>query len=135
LEKDGMDDYADEVIYKMIKPYHVTTMPAVAAHILQMMKTSSPAGSATALRARAGRIDYLKEVLPAINIPTLVIVGRDDEYTPVSKAEELQQHLQNCKLVIIEDAGHVTNLEAPAEFNEAVLRFLDGIADYTGSTF
>jgi 3-oxoadipate enol-lactonase len=67
--------------------------------------------------------------LPTINIPTLVIVGRQDEFTPVAKAEELQQSLQNCKLVIIEDAGHMPNLEHPEEFNIAVLDFLEGITD------
>jgi pimeloyl-ACP methyl ester carboxylesterase len=129
LEKEGMDTYADEVIYKMIKPEHVTSQPNVAAHIIKMMKGTSPTGAATALRARAERIDYLKYVLPTINIPTLVIVGRQDEFTPVAKAEELQQSLQNCKLVIIEDAGHMPNLEHPDEFNTAVLDFLEGISN------
>ena len=129
LEKEGMDTYSDEVIYKMIKPEHVASQPAVAAHIIKMMKATPPKGAATALRARAERIDYLKDVLPTINIPTLVIVGRQDEFTPVAKAEELQQSLQNCKLVIIEDAGHMPNLEHPEEFNNAVLEFLEGISD------
>jgi 3-oxoadipate enol-lactonase len=129
LEKEGMDTYSDEVIYKMIKPEHVASQPAVAAHIIKMMKATSPKGAASALRARAERIDYLKDVLPTINIPTLVIVGRQDEFTPVAKAEELQQSLQNCKLVIIEDAGHMPNLEHPEEFNTAVLDFLEGISD------
>lgn len=132
LEKDGLDAYSDEVIYKMITPEHVSSQPDVSTHVLKMMKATSPKGAATALRARAERIDYLKEVLPAINIPTLVIVGREDEYTPVAKAEELQQNLQNCKLVIIEDAGHMPNLEHPYEFNTAVLDFLEGISN-TGS--
>jgi len=129
LEKEGMEGYSDEVIYKMIKPEHVASQPAVAAHIIKMMKATPPKGAATALRARAERIDYLKDVLPTINIPTLVIVGRQDEFTPVAKAEELQQSLQNCKLVIIEDAGHMPNLEHPEEFNNAVLEFLEGISD------
>ena len=127
LEKEGMDAYAEEVIYKMIKPVHVNAMPNVAAHIIKMMKASLPAGAAAALRARSERIDYLTEVLPSIDIPTLVIVGRDDEFTPVAKAEELQRNLQNCKLVIIDDAGHMPNLEQPEEFNKALFQFLEAI--------
>jgi len=134
LEKEGMEAYADEVIYKMITPAHVSSQPEVAGHVLKMMKGTLPAGAATALRARAERIDYLKEVLPKIDIPTLVIVGRDDEYTPVAKAEELRDNLQNCKLVIIEDAGHMPNLEHSDEFNKAVLDFLEGI-NYSKSSF
>ncbi len=127
LEKEGMEAYADEVIYKMITPAHVSSMPQVSGHVLKMMKGTPPSGAATALRARAERIDYLKEVLPAINVPTLVIVGRDDEYTPVAKAEELKENLKNCKLAIIEDAGHMPNLEHPDEFNKVVIDFLGGI--------
>jgi 3-oxoadipate enol-lactonase len=127
LEKEGMDAYADEVIYKMITPAHVASLPAVATHIIRMMKASSPKGAATALRARAERIDYLAEILPLIDIPTLVIVGSKDEFTPVAKAEELKANLKDCKLVIIEDAGHMPNLEHPEEFNKAVLEFLKAL--------
>jgi len=128
LEKEGMDAYADEVIYKMIKPEHVKSMPEVAEHIIGMMKATSPIGAATALRARAERIDYLADVFPQIKIPTLVIVGRQDEFTPVDKAEEMKANLRDCKLVVIEDSGHMPNLEHPDEFNAVVLDFLEGIS-------
>jgi pimeloyl-ACP methyl ester carboxylesterase len=134
LENEGMEAYADEVISKMITPAHVSSMPEVAAHVIKMMKATSPVAAATALRARTERIDYLTEVLPEINIPTLVIVGREDEFTPVAKAEELKENLQNCKLVIIEDAGHMPNLEHPDEFNKAVLDFLESV-NYPESSF
>ncbi|MDB5130951.1 MAG: hypothetical protein JWR02_700 [Mucilaginibacter sp.] len=135
LEYEGMDGYASEVIGKMLRREHVESMPAVAAHVLNMMKATSPVAAATAMRARGQRIDYLKEVLPQINIPSLVIVGRQDEFTPVPKAEELRDNLQNCKLVIIEGAGHMPNLEQPEEFNTAVLDFLENISTYRGRTF
>jgi len=127
LEKEGMDAYSDEVIYKMIMPEHVSSMPTVAGHVIKMMKGTSPLAAVTALRARAKRIDYLNKVLPHISVPTLVIVGRQDEFTPVAKAEEMQQKLEHCKLVVIEDAGHMPNLEHPEEFNKAVLTFLAGV--------
>jgi 3-oxoadipate enol-lactonase len=127
LEKKGMNAYAEEVIYKMLKPEHVTSMPDAAAFVIRMMKGTNPFAAATALRARAERIDYLAEVFPAIDIPALVIVGRQDAFTPVAMAEEMKQHLQNCKLVVIEDAGHMPNLEHPDEFNEIVLEFLGGL--------
>jgi len=124
LEKEGMGPYSDEVICKMIMPEHVTSRPGVAAHLLKMMKGTSPVGAAIALRARAERIDYLADVLPKITIPTLVMVGRKDEFTPVAKAEELKENLQNCKLVIIEEAGHLPGLEQYEAFNKSVLDFL-----------
>ena len=134
LEAEGMDAYADEVIYKMIKPGHVSSMPNVSGHVIKMMKATSPLAAATAMRARSERVDYLTETLPKIDIPTLVIVGREDEFTPVAKAEELKENLQNCKLVIIENAGHMPNLEQAEEFNKAVLDFLQSV-NYSESSF
>jgi 3-oxoadipate enol-lactonase len=127
LEKEGMGLYAKEVLPKMIMPKHVASKPEMSAGLLKMMENASPVGAAAALRARAERINYLTEVLPQINIPALVIVGREDEFTPVVKAEELKQNLKQCKLVIIEEAGHLPTMEQPREFNTAVLDFLAGI--------
>jgi len=127
LEREGMDGYADEVIGKMIKPEHVTSMPKVAEHVLKMMKATSPHAAATAMRARSARIDYLKEVFPLIKIPTLVIVGRQDQFTPLPTAEEMHRHLDICKLVVIENSGHMPNLEHPDDFNEVVMDFLEGV--------
>ena len=124
LEKEGMGPYAREVIYKMIMPGHVESMPEMSAGLLKMMENAPAAGAAVALRARAERINYLAEVLPKIDIPVLVIVGRKDEFTPVAKAEELRDNLKNCRLVIIENAGHLPGMEQPEEFNKAVLDFL-----------
>jgi len=126
MEREGMGGYASESIHKMIKAEHVTTMPEVAAHVMRMMTSTNPKAAATAMRARSERIDHLTEVLPKIEIPVLVVVGRQDEFTPVAKAEEMHAALKNSKLIIIEDAGHMPNLERPGKFNEIVLEFLSG---------
>lgn len=135
METEGMNAYADESIHKMIRAAHVTTQPLVASHILKMMKGTNPLAAATAMRARGERADYLADVLPLIDIPTLIIVGRQDEFTPVEKAEEIHQNVQSSKLVIIEDAGHMPNLEQPAEFNKTMLDFLANISAYSEGTF
>ena len=128
IEKEGMDNYSYAAIYKMIKPDHVQSMPNVAHHVLKMMKETSPKAAAIALRARANRkTDYLNVVLPKINIPTLVIVGRDDEFTPVSMAEDMRSKLKNCTLKVIEDSGHMPNLEHPEEVNKVILAFISSV--------
>ncbi len=127
MEREGMDGYANESIHKMIKADHVTLMPDIAAHVMRMMTSTSPKSAATAMRARSARIDYLNEVLLEIEVPVLVIVGRQDEFTPVAKAEEMHAALRNSELAVIENAGHMPNLERPEEFNEIVLAFLAGV--------
>lgn len=57
-------------------------LPAVAEHVLGMMRGTSPEGAAAALRGRAERPDYC-ETLERVGVPTLVVVGSDDEFTPL----------------------------------------------------
>ncbi|MFI9580863.1 alpha/beta fold hydrolase [Streptomyces sp. NPDC052236] len=120
---EGMGGYADEVIDKMVAPYNITALPEVAAHVLGMMRTTPPEGAAAALRGRAERPDYC-ELLTEVTVPALVVVGVDDEYTPVSDAEFMHQQLPDSTLAVIEGSAHMPNLERPAEFNAALARFL-----------
>jgi pimeloyl-ACP methyl ester carboxylesterase len=123
LLREGMAPYADEVLPKMMAPHNVAAQPAVAAHVLRMMRGAPAAGAAAALRGRAERPDYVP-MLPQVAVPALVVVGSDDEYTPVADAEILRDGIPGSTLVVIEGAGHLPNLERPAEFNEAMTHFL-----------
>jgi pimeloyl-ACP methyl ester carboxylesterase len=127
LLREGMAAYADEELPKMVAPYNIEALPAVAEHVLGMMRATPAEGAAAALRGRAERPDYV-QLLPKITVPTLVVVGRDDTYTPVSDGEVLRDHIPDSRLVIIEGAAHLPNLERAAEFNEALAAFLAGLA-------
>lgn len=67
--------------------------------------------------------------LNKITIPTLIICGREDTVTPLEKSEYLKQHIQGATLEIIDDAGHVSNLEQPNKFNECLSEFLINLSD------
>ena len=60
-------------------------------------------------------------------MPTLVLVGRYDFYTPVALSEQLVQGIPLATLSVIEDAGHMPNLEQPEAFNSAVSAWLNGL--------
>lgn len=126
LIAEGMKRYSGEELPKMIAPHHVETMPEVAAHVLRMMETTSPLGAAAALRGRAERIDYTP-LLQQISVPTLIVVGDQDQYTPVSDARFMQERIVGSELAIINDAGHMPNLEQPTAFNTVFSRFLAGV--------
>src|SRR5262249_39458696 len=111
LLKEGMDKYAAEVLPKMIAPKTIREQPAVTEHVLLMMRTTPPEGAAAALRGRAERRDYTP-LLPQIKVPTLIIVGSDDEFTPVSDAQFMHQRIPNSNIVIIEGTGHIPNWNA-----------------------
>jgi pimeloyl-ACP methyl ester carboxylesterase len=123
LLREGMAGYADEELPKMVAPHNIEALPAVGEHVLGMMRTTQPEGAAAALRGRAERPDYV-ELLTKVSVPALVVVGREDAYTPVSDAELMHGHLPDSRLVVIEGAAHMPNLEREAEFNEALGAFL-----------
>ena len=120
---EGMHDYAEEVLPKMIAQETIEKQPEVAAHVLTMMRRTSSKGAAAALRGRAERPDYTP-LLSQITVPTLIVVGSRDEFTPISDAEFMCQRIRGSKMAVIEGAGHMPNLEKPAEFNRVVEEFL-----------
>ncbi len=59
-----------------------------------------------------------------IDVPTLIVVGKEDKLTPVKYAEFFRKHIPNSKLVVIDDASHMVMIEKPEEFNSALDSFL-----------
>lgn len=74
--------------------------------------------------ARASAASDLREVLPGVAVPTLVIHGREDRRSPLSVSEALHAGIPNSHLAVVDRAGHLTNLEAPDEFNRLLREFL-----------
>ena len=67
--------------------------------------------------------DTLDNRLQMINRPTLVIWGRDDKLVPLGFGQQFHQEIANSQLRIIENCGHIPQLECPNEFATAVLQF------------
>ncbi|MGH8993641.1 MAG: alpha/beta fold hydrolase [Acidimicrobiia bacterium] len=80
-------------------------------------------GALEAMRTRADATGRLG----GISVPTLVLVGEDDNLTPVAAATTLAEGIPGAELVVLPDVGHVSNLEGPRDFNLALDRFLDRI--------
>ncbi|TYB46342.1 alpha/beta fold hydrolase [Actinomadura chibensis] len=128
LLAEGIRPYAEEVLPKMVAPATIAELPAVAAHVLGMMLDTSPEGAAAALRGRAERPDYA-ESLAAAAVPVLIVVGGEDEYTPVEDARRMHELIPGSALAVIDGAGHMPNLERPAEFDAALRAFLDAVSE------
>jgi pimeloyl-ACP methyl ester carboxylesterase len=120
LLREGMEGYAEEVLPKMVAPHNIAS---AGEHAFRMMRHAPPEGAAAALRGRAERPDYT-DLLGTIAVPTLVIVGSDDQFTPISDAEYLHDRIPGSTLAVIDGAGHMPNLERPEEFDKALANLL-----------
>jgi pimeloyl-ACP methyl ester carboxylesterase len=68
----------------------------------------------------------LREVLPTIDVPTLLLYGEEDQRSPVSVGEEMRARIPGSTLVVLPEVGHMSNVETPDAFNAAVGEFLSG---------
>jgi 3-oxoadipate enol-lactonase len=91
---------------------------------LEMQLETPPDEYACGLEA-IGDFDF-REQLERISAPTLVIVGAEDEATPVADAEFVVARIPDARLVVIEGAAHLANVEQPRLFTDAVLEHLLG---------
>ena len=62
--------------------------------------------------------------LSDIKVPTHVMVGSEDRLTTPRMCRELASQIPGAEFTIIQDAGHLINIERPSEFNEAAIAFI-----------
>ena len=72
----------------------------------------------------ASMYTFHDHIFPKIEVPTLILVGEKDTLTPPSMALEIHKLIKNSKFSIVEEAGHLINIENPKAFNYKVLQFL-----------
>ena len=121
---DGMAGIADAMLPKLLTPETVSKRPEIVKHVRDMMLKTKPEGAAAALHGMAERDDQT-ELLAKITAPTLILVGAEDAITPVADSEKMHRAIAGSRLVVIENAGHVSNLERTEQFNDGLLSFLN----------
>ena len=121
--KDGASAIADMMLPKLLAPSTIEHHPEIVEQVRQMILHTSTAGIVVDLVAMAARPDST-DLLPTITCPTLVIVGEDDQATPVTESQYIAQRIPGSTLVTIPQAGHLSNVEQPAAFNKALNSFL-----------
>ncbi|HEV8430831.1 MAG TPA: alpha/beta fold hydrolase [Pyrinomonadaceae bacterium] len=120
---EGMAGIADMMLPKLLTPETVTKRPEIVKRVRDMMLKTKPEGAAGALRGMAQREDQTS-LMSKITVPTMILVGAEDAITPVADSEKMHEGIAGSRLVVLENAGHVSNLERTEQFNEALLDFL-----------
>jgi len=124
---EGMAGIADAMLPKLLTPDTVSKRPEVVKRVRDMMLKTKPQGAASALLGMAEREDQ-SEFISTIEVPTMIVVGREDAITPLADSEAMHAKIQHSRLVVLDNAGHVSNLEQTEQFNHALLKFLERVA-------
>ena len=129
--KIGMKQHTDDTIHQYIAAASMKNTP-VYTHLYEMMTTTSAEGAAAAHKGRGERRDHLP-FLPHIQVPTLIVVGEEDFFTPEPIARLMSEPIPDAQLAVIPGAGHLPNMEKPDEFNKVVYAFLKEIPELPAS--
>ena len=121
-EERGMRAMGRQWARGMVHPDHVDT--ALFESIVDMIERRTPAVFAAQIRALLGRPDA-RAVFTGLAMPTLLLCGREDAWSPLRRHEAMRDLLPGSRLVVVEQSGHMTPMEQP----EAVSRAL---ADWLG---
>ena len=109
---------------KMLAP---TARPEIAIAVRSMMARQRPAGITSALRGMAARPDRTA-LLRFATVPVLIVSGSQDALIPPSDSEAMHALIPDSRLVIIPDAGHLSNLDKADAFNHLVREFYKQVA-------
>lgn len=121
--KEGFEEFLRQW-YRQFVFSSLSTRQNLYESFVQHRLQNNPVALSTALRnLSVARPPNLWEELPAINIPVLVIVGKEDEkYCRLG--EEMVSLLPQARLENIEACGHIPHLEQPEQFADILNRFL-----------
>ena len=121
--KKGTSTIADLMLPKLLAPSTVQQRPEIVEQVRSMILQTKPEGIITDLMAMAARQDST-DLLGKISCPTLIVVGEEDQATPPTESQYIADRIAGSTLVTIPAAGHLSNFEQPASFNQAIRSFL-----------
>ncbi len=116
----------DHVVAKYIPGLLTQSAPsALFDEVAAIMLDFHPAGMKAMTRALAEA--DLRDVLPRIDVPTLLLYGDKDVRSPLKVAQDLHARIPRSRLVVIPGVGHLNNVEAADRFNAEVRTFLRSV--------
>ncbi|MGB9669172.1 MAG: alpha/beta fold hydrolase [Anaerolineales bacterium] len=123
-QKNGIIPIIETMIPRLLSPYTFQHQPQLADELRQIMQNvtlDAVIGDLSGMKARPDSRAYLHE----INVPTLIIHGKDDQLIPVAEVQEMSSAIPHSQLVLLDHCGHLPNLEAKDLFNQIILNFVN----------
>jgi len=125
-ESKGMEPIVEPTIGRWFTAPFIERRKDVVDRVRAMIRGTNPQGYAGCCHAISAL--NLTDRLGGIALPTLVLVGEEDQGTPVAAARTIHQGIKGSELVIIPSASHLSNVEQPEVFTKAVTGFLSRVA-------
>ena len=120
--KEGAGAVVEEMLPKLLAPTSYQTKRALVEQVRAIMTGSQISGIVGDLMAIAERPDSTA-LLKEITCPTFVLVGEMDALTSPAENKRIADGIPGAHFQIIPSAGHLSNLEQPELFNEALRAF------------
>ena len=124
INLNGVELFNNNFIKNVFHSDSLTHKMELVENLRSIVFTNSKVIITAGLTAMAERSETCAH-LNAIIIPTLIICGREDQVTPLKQSEFIHKNIKNSVLKVIANAGHVSNLEQPEEFNKHLQNFLN----------
>jgi pimeloyl-ACP methyl ester carboxylesterase len=125
--EDSVEVLAEEVLPQLVGPTTLRQRALVYGRVRGLVQSTPAKAAAWAQRAMAARTDDV-ESLSSIRVPALVIAGSEDELATEDDARAMVGALPNAELLVIPRCGHLTAVEQPDLFNQAVAEFVTALA-------
>ncbi len=123
----GASAIADLMIPKLLGPASLTHRKDLQEQLRTVITGNQVSGIIGSLMAMEERPDSTP-LLATLTMPTLVIVGEHDAASPPDEVEEMSRHVPVATFVVIPGAGHLSNVDNPEAFNDAIRTFLKTIS-------
>ena len=119
----GASAVADAMLPTLLGRTTRTSRPEVEPAVRRLIEGNTAAGLDAAIGAMTQRRDATP-LLADIGRPALVMTGDEDVLIPRTESEDIHRLLPRSHLVVLPRAGHLSNMESPADFSEALGNFL-----------
>lgn len=126
INLNGTTEFNEKFIKNVFHPSSLVDKKEVVENLRKIVFANSKQIITAGITALAERSETCS-ILNNIQVPTLIICGREDEVTPLEQSEFMHKNIKGSTLKIIENAGHVSNLEHPKEFSKHLGDFLNSI--------
>lgn len=124
IRANGLKQYAADSLKKLFSESSLQNKPELTESVEKIILGTPVDTICNTLMALAGRMETCS-ALPLVNVPTLILVGAQDQITTPEVSQKMQELIPGSALRILDHAGHLSNLENTEDFNLHLKNFLE----------